>query len=143
MPDSLQKLQNEAGIKLVLANTEDPDFIGCFKQYRVAFYIAGGQDSLENFFALLDNYFTYKAKALARATPFEVHVYPYINVDLSSLRETMSYQPITHHAASNDGLPLKVFQAPSPSSTITILTSIASNSFIRQPRHILSMAGAC
>ena len=38
MPDSLQKLQNEAGIRLILANTEDPDAIGCFKQYRVAFY---------------------------------------------------------------------------------------------------------
>ena len=74
MPESLQKLQQDAGIKLVLANLEDPDQLGCFKQYRVAFYIAGGQDSLENFFALIDNYFTFKAKALARATPFEAIV---------------------------------------------------------------------
>ncbi len=81
---------------------------------RLRFYIAGGQDSLENFFALLDNYFTYKAKALPRATPFEVHIFPYINVNLNSLQDAMSYQPITHHAPSNEGLPLKVFQAPSP-----------------------------
>ena len=71
LPDSVQKLQAEAGIKLVLANTEDPDGIGSFVQYRVAFYIAGENDSLINFFMLLDGYLTYKAKQLARATPFE------------------------------------------------------------------------
>ena len=48
MPDSVQKLQNDAGIKLVLANLEDPDQLGCFKQYRVAFYIARGSVLLGN-----------------------------------------------------------------------------------------------
>ena len=65
MPENVQKLQAEAGIKLVLTNLDrrrnpvrfapthlctslllflpqdDPENLGCFVQYRVAFYVAG------------------------------------------------------------------------------------------------------
>ena len=65
MPENVQKLQAEAGIKLVLTNLDrrrnpvrfapthlctslllfppqdDPEDLGCFVQYRVAFYVAG------------------------------------------------------------------------------------------------------
>ena len=81
-PDSLQKLQNEAGCRLILTDTNDPDGVGCFVQWRVAFYIAGDNDQLLNFFHLLDSYFQHKAKQFARASPFEVHVYPYVDVDI-------------------------------------------------------------
>ena len=110
MPDTVQKLQADAGIKLVMTNQDDPDNVGCFVQYRVAFYVAGEADSLSNFFMLLDSYFQFKAKQLARATPFEVHIYPFIDIDLSSLGEQMAYSPIVHHEPSTN-LPLKVFQA--------------------------------
>ena len=86
LPDSVQKLQAEAGIKLVIANTEDPDGIGSFVQYRVAFYVAGDSDALTNFFMLLDGYLNYKSKQLARATPFQVHIYPYADVDLNVVK---------------------------------------------------------
>ena len=52
MPDSVQKLQQEAGIKQVLTNTEYPDSIGTFVQYRAAFYVAGEMDSLVDLFLL-------------------------------------------------------------------------------------------
>ena len=51
----------------MLASAEDPDLVGCFKQWRVAFYVAGEQDALENAFMLLDSFFTHRAKMLARA----------------------------------------------------------------------------
>ena len=89
---------------------KDPEALGCFVQYRAAFYIAGGQDSLLNFFMLMDGYFQHRSKQLARATPFEVHIYPYIDVDLNGLSETMSYTPVTQHPQSRS-LPLKLFEA--------------------------------
>ena len=99
------------GIKLVLASAEDPDLVGCFKQWRVAFYVAGEQDALENAFMLLDSFFTHRAKMMARATNFEVQIYPYEDVDLSALRENMTYTPLTFHPPSREGLPLKIFEA--------------------------------
>ena len=110
LPDSVQKLQAEAGIRLVLANTEDPDSIGTFVQFRVAFYVAGELDSLTNFFMLLDGYLTYKSKQFARATNFEVHIRPYIDVALNGLAGQMSYSPLEVHEPA-DNLRLKVFQA--------------------------------
>ena len=106
----MQKLQQEAGIKLVLTNTEDPDSIGTFVQYRAAFYVAGEMESVVNFFLLLDGYFNFKARQLARATPFEVRVHPHCEIILDSLKEQMSYATIEFHEPTND-LPLKVFEA--------------------------------
>ena len=37
LPDTVQKLQTDADIKLVIANTDEPVGIGSFVQYRVAF----------------------------------------------------------------------------------------------------------
>ena len=44
-------------------------------QYRVAFYCAGDEDSLTNFFMLLDSFLSFRVKQYARASPFEVHIY--------------------------------------------------------------------
>ena len=71
LPESVQKLQSEAGIKLVITNLDDPDSLGCFAQYRVAFFVAGEVESLANFFLLFDGYLAFKNKQLARASPFE------------------------------------------------------------------------
>ena len=71
LPESVQKLQSEAGIKLVITNLDDPDSLGCFVQYRVAFFVAGEVESLANFFLLFDGYLVFKNKQLARASPFE------------------------------------------------------------------------
>ena len=120
MPDSVQKLQQEAGIKLVLTNTEDPDSIGTFVQYRAAFYDAGEMDSLVNFFLLLDGYFNFKARQLARARPFEVHEDPHLDVSLDSLKDHMSYATIEFHEPASD-LPSKIFEAQ-PMSSKRVIT---------------------
>ena len=76
----------------------------------MAWYVAGEIDQVINFFNLLDNYLLRKAKQFARATPFEVNIYPYTDVDLESLPDQMSYKPIKVHPCGRD-LPLKLFEA--------------------------------
>ena len=58
----------------------------------------------------MDGYFQHRSKQLARATPFEVHIYPYADVDLNGLAETMSYTHVTQHPQGRE-LPLKIFHA--------------------------------
>ena len=56
LPDTIQKLQSDCGIKLTMTGKEDPDVLGCFVQYRIGFYVAGDLGSLINFFLFLDGY---------------------------------------------------------------------------------------
>ena len=108
--DTIQKLQTTGGIKLTMTGKDDTDSLGCFVQYRIAFYVAGAMSALENFFMLFDGYMQYKAKQFARATPFEVHIHPYSGVDLSGLEEQMAYRPIEFIEPAKE-LPLKWFEA--------------------------------
>ena len=45
----------------VLTDRNDPDNIG-FVQWRAAFYCGGAEGCLENFMALLDDFFVWKTK---------------------------------------------------------------------------------
>ena len=81
--DTIQKLQSECGIKLTMTGTEDPEGVDCFVQYRVAFYVAGREAALVNFFMFLDGYLGFKCKQFARAAPFEVKIHPYDPISLS------------------------------------------------------------
>ena len=69
-PDTIPKLQSEAGIKLTMTGKDDTDSLGCFVQYRIAWYVAGGMGALENFFLLFDGYMQYKQKQFARRSFF-------------------------------------------------------------------------
>ena len=88
---------------------DDKDNLGCFVQYRVAFYCAGDEDSLTNFFMLLDSFLSFRVKQYARASPFEVHIYGG-SEDLSGLGENLSYSPLVIHDSS-DVPPLKWHEA--------------------------------
>ena len=109
LPETIQKLQSECGIKLTMTGKDDTDSLGCFVQYRIGFYVAGDLGSLVNFFLFFDGYLAFKAKQFARATPFEVNIHPYLGVDLSDLAENMMYKPIKVFEAAKD-LPLKWFE---------------------------------
>ena len=54
--ENLQELKANAGITLVLTNQDDPEGCGTFVQYRAAWYVAGKQEALVNFFALVDDW---------------------------------------------------------------------------------------
>ena len=68
LPETIQKLQSECGIKLTMTGKDDTDSLGCFVQYRIGFYVAGDVGSLVNFFLFFDGYLAFKAKQFARAT---------------------------------------------------------------------------
>ena len=84
-----------------------------FIQWRSAFYVAGNPDvAVENFFMLLDDFFSFKSKALAK--DIEINVRPHKSAAAevtSDLVESLSYEHLTFHPASNNKLPLKMFEA--------------------------------
>lgn len=73
LPATVRELEDSIGVRLVVADRQDPDGAG-FVQWRVAFYVAG---DLNNFLALLDDWFVFKAKSVAREQPFEVRLLPH------------------------------------------------------------------
>ena len=77
-PDTIPKLQSEAGIKLTMTGKDDTDSLGCFVQYRIAWYVAGGMGALENFFLLFDGYMQYKQKQFARRSFFILPSYVFL-----------------------------------------------------------------
>ena len=110
--DTIQKLQSDCGIKLTMTGKEDPDGIDCFVHWRIAFYVAGGEAALINFFMFLDGYLGFKCKQFARATPFEVKIHPYDPILLAFIGRGMSMEKcigivntrLTTRAFSFDGI---------------------------------------
>ncbi len=64
-PNGLDGLLSQGGVKLVLADKNDPEGAG-FIQWRAAFYVAGVEGAVKNFFMLLDDFFVWKMKALQK-----------------------------------------------------------------------------
>jgi hypothetical protein len=62
-PNNLESLLNKGGVKLVMSDKNDPDGAG-FIQWRTAFYVAGAEGCVKNFFLLLDDFFSWTAKPL-------------------------------------------------------------------------------
>ena len=59
---------------------------------------------------IVDGYLQYKSKQFARAAPFEVYVHPHVGVDLSGLKEALTYRPIEFLDPAA-ALPLKWYEA--------------------------------
>ena len=104
MPQTLQQLETAAGIKLVIANKADPEGVGCFVQWRVSFYCV----DLASFLVLLDGWFQYKEKQLAREEPFQVALHPHLGIDVSV--EDLGYEHYTIDKPAA-ALPLHIFEA--------------------------------
>ena len=90
---------------MVVANRTDPEDVG-FVQWRVAFYLAG---YLNNFLLLLDDFFVYKAKAIAREQPFQVQIFPHTGVEVTVL-DDFSYEHVELMEQTATP-PLKIFEA--------------------------------
>ena len=116
MPANVQQLEAAAGVKLVVTDRADPESVG-FQPWRVAFYCVDAP----NFLRLLDGWFQYKEKQLAREQPVQVVLYPHTGVDLSGLDDDLSYQ---HYVINEPAaqLPLQIFDAqPVIGKRITVL----------------------
>ena len=79
MPTDVRALEEAVGVRLVVSDRTDPEDVG-FVQWRVAFYLAG---DLNNFLLLLDDFFVYKAKAIAREQPFQVQIFTHTGVEVT------------------------------------------------------------
>lgn len=92
IPASLSELQQSCGVKLVIANGEDPQRVG-FVPWRPSFYVAGPPEieTLAGFLNLLDQFFVFKAAKIAKPQPFEVSVHPHIGIDVSTIAEDFEY----------------------------------------------------
>ena len=105
MPADVRALEDAVGVRLVVADRTDLDDVG-FVQWRVAFYVAG---DINNFLLLLDDFFVYKAKAIAREQPFQVQIFPHTGVKLTVADDlTWEHTQINEQTAAP---PLAVFEA--------------------------------
>ena len=107
VPKTVQDLAYKAGIRLVVTDAKDPEEIG-FIQWRVAFYIAA--DDLKNFLYLLDGWFVFKGRQMAREQPFEVHLYQHLTVDIAGMWDELEYGHYTLQEPAKE-LPLGIFEA--------------------------------
>ena len=106
-PKSLDKL-SAAGIRLVQADSNDPNGVG-FVQWRVAWYVAGEDgDSVLNFLALWDDFMVSKSKAMAK--DIECHIHPHKGFDCLEQYKIngMNYEHYTlREPAEESDMPLK------------------------------------
>ncbi len=105
MPATLQQLESAAGVRLVVTDRADPDDVG-YVQWRVAFYATDAC----NFLRLLDGWFRFKARQVARDQPFQVTLHPHTGVDLAQVWDDLEYEHYTLQEPSAT-LPLHVFEA--------------------------------
>eukprot|EP00973_Karenia_brevis_P093892 12419660-Karenia_brevis.AAC.1 len=105
MPATLHQLESAAGVRLVVTDRADPDDVG-YVQWRVAFYAT---DAL-NFLMLLDGWFRFKARQVARDQLFQVILHPHTGVDLAPVWDDLEYEHYTLQEPSA-ALPLHVFEA--------------------------------
>ena len=111
-PDSTVELQRRALIKLgkpsfldrappratllqkqltpVVTDNSDPDRVGTFVRWRIAFYAAGDVTALHNLMYLLDGWWTYSFKDKPQRE--NVHLHPHINVDIDATWDNLEYQ---------------------------------------------------
>ena len=106
MPANLQQLESMAGVRLIVTDRADPDDVG-YVQWRVAFYATDAC----NFLRLLDGWFRFKARQVARDQPFQVTLHPHVGVDLAPVWDDLEYEHYTLQECSPT-LPLHVFEAP-------------------------------
>ena len=68
VPATIAELERLCSVRLVITDAKDPDGRGTFVPWRVAWYVAG---DLQNFMLLLDSWFAFKERQLAREQPFD------------------------------------------------------------------------
>ena len=107
VPATVSELGTRAGIRLVVTSTEDPDGLGCFVQWRTGFYVAGSEEALQNFIVLLDGFFVWKEKKMAREQAFEVHVHLHLAITINL--DGLGYEHYTLNEPTKS-LPLKFFE---------------------------------
>ena len=118
VPATVTELSQQAGIRIVVTGTEDPEKLGSFVRWRTGFYVAGTDFSLQNFLLLLDDFFVWKEKKMAREQSFQVHMHPHTGIRVNL--DGMGYENYTLNVPTKS-LPLKFFECH-PCASKKILT---------------------
>jgi len=120
LPQTLADLARQALIRLVITNADDPDGVGTYIRWRTAFYCAGSFESLLNAFLLLDEFFVWKEKQMAKEQPFETHVH--LHTDVSIAKEGVQYENY-RWSEPTKSLSIKIFECqPCVGKRIVTLT---------------------
>ena len=110
LPTSVVDLQKVAGVRLVIGDEKDPEYVG-FVQWQSVVYIAG---DLNNFLLLLDGFFVWMEKSMAQTVPFQVGIHPYLDsVEAGDVWDDLEYKEYSYNEPTKD-LPLKIFEAAPP-----------------------------
>ena len=81
LPQNTAELQEKALIKLVVTTSDDEESVG-FKQWRVAFYVAGRDDSaLQNLMYLLDGFWSFFNTDKTEYANVILHPHTNVNID--------------------------------------------------------------
>ena len=80
----------------------------CSLNYSCVIKVAA--DTLKNFMFLLDNWFCYKERLMARAQPCEVQLHPHTGVDIADVWDDLQYEHYTLNEPEAK-LPLGIFEA--------------------------------
>ena len=143
VPPTVSDLSQQAGIRIVVTGTEDPEKLGSFVQWRTGFYVAGSEESLRNFVYLLDDFFQWKEKKMAREQAFEVRLHPHLGVDINI--DGLAYEHYTLNTPAKS-LPLKFFECHpcagkrvltlnvEPTTDQTVSVVVSGNSFSYRDR---------
>ena len=124
VPDSIQQLQDECGVRFLIGDRNDPLDVG-FVQWRIAFYVVGNEDSLNNFLLLLDAFWVHLADKMAREKNFDVHIHTCLRTNVDKIWDTLEYDSWSlHPPAPSAVLPLKVFESRPPFGTKCTTMSI-------------------
>ena len=112
---------------MVITDNNDPDGVGTFVRWRVAFYVAGADDAVQNFFFLFDEFLVWKAKQVdknVQAFVLYMHLSLYImptarQVQINQHGEQqitnafatdLNYEHYTVVSVTDEDLPLKWYQ---------------------------------
>ena len=143
VPPTVSDLSQQASIRIVVTSTDDPEKLGCFVQWRTGFYVAGSEESLQNFVYLLDEFFQWKEKMMAREQAFEVRLHPHLGVDINI--DGLAYEHYTLNTPAKS-LPLKFFECHpcagkrvltlnvEPTTDQTVSVVVSGNSFSYRDR---------
>ena len=111
LPQNTAELQEKALIKLVVATSDDEESVG-FKQWRVAFYVAGKDDSaLQNLMYLLDGFWAFFTTGKTEYANVILH--PHTNVNIDECWDHFQY-PVYQLEEASEKLPMGIFEAYPP-----------------------------
>ena len=102
-----------------MTDNSDPDRVGTFVRWRIAFYAAGDVTALHNLMYLLDGWWTYSFKDKPQRE--NVHLHPHINVDIDATWDNLEYQARLFSSPSCQAarlLHVRIIRPPAPASCV-------------------------